>query len=75
MACAGVPRHRSGHDADRPGSGDEHVFAEHRKRQRSVNGIAKRIEDRGDLMRHTRAHASRCSSLAEQRIRRTRRCG
>ena len=49
VARAGVPGDRRGHDADRPGAGDQHVLAEHRERQRGVHGVAERIEDRGDL--------------------------
>ena len=46
---ARVPHDRRGHDADRPGAGDEDVLAEHRERQRGVDGVAERVEDRGHV--------------------------
>jgi hypothetical protein len=40
------------HDADRPGAGHQHVLADQVEGQRGVDGIAERIEDRGDLVGH-----------------------
>ena len=42
----GVPHDGGGHDADRPGAGDQHVLAEHVERQGRVDGVAERVEDR-----------------------------
>ena len=41
---------RGGHQADRPCSGDEHVFPQNRKRQRGVDGVAEGIEDGGNVL-------------------------
>ena len=46
VARAGVPDDGRGHDADRPGAGDQHVFAQHGERERRVDGVAERVEDR-----------------------------
>ena len=43
-------RHRNRHDPDRPRARNQHVFAQQRERQRRVHGIAKRIEDRRNLL-------------------------
>ena len=45
-------RHQRTHDADRPGAGDQHVLADQVEGQRGVDGIAERVEDRGDLVGH-----------------------
>ena len=37
---------RRRHHADRPGAGNQHILAQHVKRQRCVNRIAERIENR-----------------------------
>jgi len=37
------------HATDRAGSRNQHVFAEHRKRQSRVNRVAKRIKDRCNI--------------------------
>ncbi|MNE80327.1 hypothetical protein D3C80_1768880 [compost metagenome] len=50
MAGANVLAHRRRHDADRPGTGNQHVFANQIKRQRGVNRIAERVEDRRQLI-------------------------
>ena len=50
MPRADVPRHRGGHDADRPRAGDQHVLAHQIKAQRRVHRIAQRIEDRADVV-------------------------
>ena len=50
VAGAGMARHGGGHDADGPGAGDQHIFAEHRERQRGVHGVAEGIEDGGDIL-------------------------
>src|SRR4029079_5595638 len=42
------------HAADRPCTRDQHVFAKDGERQRSVDGVAERVEDRGDVLRHAR---------------------
>ena len=47
---ARVADDRDGHAADRAGAGDEHVLAEHRERERRVDGVAERVEDRGDVL-------------------------
>ena len=46
VARPGVAHDGGGHDADRPGAGDQHVLAEHVERQGRVDGVAERIEDR-----------------------------
>ena len=51
MARADVPRNRGGHDADRAGAGDQHVFADQVERQRGVRRVAERIEDRREVVR------------------------
>jgi hypothetical protein len=38
------------HDPNRTCAGDEHVFSEHRKRKRRMNGITERIEDCSHLL-------------------------
>ena len=68
----GVPRDRDRHAADRPGAGDEHVLAEDGKRECRVDGVAERVEDRGDLVGDAASGARRSSSAAP-RARRTRR--
>ena len=50
MPCTCVLHHRYRHDADRTGAGDEHVFAQNRKRKRGMNRISKRIEDRRNFL-------------------------
>ena len=45
----GMAHDRGGHDADRPGAGDQHVLAEHGKREGRVDGVAEGIEDRGHV--------------------------
>ena len=52
LARADALRDQRAHDADRPGAGDQHVLADQIEGQRGVHGIAERIEDRGDLVRH-----------------------
>ena len=49
---ADVARHGAGHDADRPGAGDQHVLADEIVGQRGVDGVAERIEDRADFVVH-----------------------
>ena len=49
VAGAGMAGDRGGHRADRAGAGDQHVLAEHVPLQRGVDGVAERIEDRGDV--------------------------
>ena len=51
---AGMPHHRRGHDADRPGAGDQHVLAQHGERQGRMDRVAQRIEDRRHVVRHGR---------------------
>ena len=50
MARADMARDRGGHDADRPGAGDQHVLADKIEGERGVDGVAERIEDRADLV-------------------------
>ena len=47
-ACA--LHHRDAHDADGARAGDQHIFAEHGKRERRVHGVAEGIEDGGDFL-------------------------
>jgi hypothetical protein len=47
--------HGRSHDADGPGTCNKNVFAEYRKSERSMDGVAERIEDGGNFVRHTRA--------------------
>ena len=49
VARAGVAHDRGRHAADRAGAGDEHVLAEHGEGERGVDGVAERVEDRGDV--------------------------
>ena len=46
----GVARDRGRHQPDRPGAGDQHVLAEDRERERRVDRVAERVEDRGDVL-------------------------
>ena len=46
---AGVPGDGGGHDPDWPRAGHQHVLAQHGETQRRVCGIAKRVEDGGDI--------------------------
>ena len=46
MARRRVAYHRGCHNPNRTRARDQYVFAQHRERQRRVNGIAERIEDR-----------------------------
>ena len=46
VAGAGMADHGGGHDADRPGAGDQHVFAQHGEVQRRVHRVAEGIENR-----------------------------
>ncbi len=50
MPGANVARDRAGHDADRPGPGDQHVLAHEIESERRMNRIAERIEDRAELV-------------------------
>ena len=63
------------HEADRPGAGDQHVLAQHRERERRVDRVAERVEDRGDVLVDARPVAARRWSSAGPRTRRTRRRG
>src|SRR5687768_1741158 len=49
MPCASMFADYCRHNPDRSGTGDQDVLAEHRKRQRRVNRIAERVEDRSDI--------------------------
>ena len=49
VAGAGMADHRRGHDADRPGAGDQHVLAQHVELQGRVDRVAEGIEDRLDV--------------------------
>src|SRR5207253_9327171 len=50
MPCADVAAYRRGHDADRPGPGDQHVFPDEVEAQSRMGGVAQRVQDRGDLI-------------------------
>ena len=50
----GMPDDGCRHDADRPGAGDQDVFAEHGKRQGRVHRVAERVEDRLHVARNLR---------------------
>jgi hypothetical protein len=39
-----------GHDADRPGAGDQHVLADEVEGERGMDRVAERIEDRAELV-------------------------
>ena len=49
MARAGEADDGYGHQADWTRAGDEHILAKHRKAERSMNSIAKWVEDGGDI--------------------------
>ena len=49
VARPGVAHDGRGHEADRAGAGDEHVFAEHVEGERGVDGVAEGIEDGGHV--------------------------
>ena len=49
VAGADMADDRGRHRADRAGAGDQHVLADHVQLQRGVDGVAERIEDRGDV--------------------------
>src|SRR6202012_3536466 len=38
-----------GHDADRPGASDQHIFAQHRKGKCRMSGITERVKNGGDV--------------------------
>jgi hypothetical protein len=44
---------RGRHEPDRAGTGDEDILAEDREGESGVNGVAERVEDRGDLLGST----------------------
>ena len=71
-ARARMPRHRRRHDADGTGAGDQHILAQHRKRERRVHRVAERIENRRDIEIDCRRDAARYWSSAARCIRRTR---
>ncbi len=74
-ARAGVAHDRGRHEADRPGAGDQHVLAEDRERERGVDRVAERVEDRGHVVVDARRSGARRWSSAGRRTRRTRRRG
>ena len=49
VPCARVFGDRRRHNADWSRAGNQHVFAENFKRERGVNGVTERIENRGDF--------------------------
>ena len=55
MPRSGMLRHRRCHDPDRPRPRHQHILTQHRKRQRRMHRIAKRIEDRRYLRRDSRS--------------------
>ena len=50
VARAGVAGDGRRHQPDRAGAADQHVLAEDRERERGVDRVAERVEDRGDLL-------------------------
>ena len=50
MARADMAGDGAGHDADRPGPGDQHVLADEVEGERGMDGVAERIEDRAELV-------------------------
>ena len=56
MTCPDKTTYRCGHDADRARAGDQDVFANDIEGQRTVHGVAERVEDsrdvRGNLVGH-----------------------
>ena len=60
MAGAGMAGHGGGHDADRPGAGDQHILADEVEGQRRVDRIAERIEDGAHLVVDVVGQAARC---------------
>src|SRR5690606_9412924 len=51
VARADVLADAGGDDADRAGTGDQHVFADNVELQRAVRGVAVRVEEGGQLRR------------------------
>src|SRR5690606_20677570 len=51
VARADVLADARGDDADRAGTGDQHVLADHVELQRAVRGVAVRVEERGKFRR------------------------
>ena len=51
IAGPGVTGNGCGHDADRASACDENVFAQDRKGERGVDGVAQGVEDSSDLVR------------------------
>ena len=50
VARPDMARDRPGHDADRPGPGDQHILADEIEGERGMDRIAERIEDRAELV-------------------------
>ena len=50
------------HEPDRAGAGDQHVLAEDRERERGVDRVPERVEDRRDLLVDPRPSGARCWS-------------
>ncbi len=66
-----MAHHGRSHDADRPRARDQHVFAQHGKRERRVHRVAERIEDGGYVPATSRRRAARRSSSAPRCTRRS----
>ncbi len=49
ISRGGVLGHGGSHDSDRPRAGDQDILAQHRERQRGMDGVAEGIENRGDI--------------------------
>src|SRR5207244_2289018 len=54
MTRAGPLANRNSHATDRPGAGNEHIFSHEIERERSVHGIAQRIETGKHIERNRR---------------------
>src|SRR5690348_10040278 len=54
MPRPGMSHHRSGHQADGPRAGDEHILAQYRERKGSMDRIPERVENCGDFERYAR---------------------
>ncbi len=52
LARADALRHQRAHDADRSAAGHQHVLADQIEGQGRVDGVAQRVEDRGNLVRN-----------------------
>ena len=63
------------HDADRPGAGDQDVFADQVERKGGVGGVAERVEDGADLIVDVVGQREDIGGGKGRRTRRRRRAG